>query len=84
MSEEARRQPLATVAESDVLRLTDCMAAWRDEVHPGPYSHSRLGVGPSMLLRSLSLLDLRAGGAALQGHLASTSGSTLSGELRPL
>ena len=65
MSEEALRQPLATAAESDVVRRTDCMAAWREEAHPGPYSQSRLGLGPSMLLRSLSLLDLQAGRAAL-------------------
>ena len=42
ISEEALRQPLATVAESDVERRTDCIAAWREEAHPGPYSQSLL------------------------------------------
>lgn len=65
ISEEALRQPLATLAESEVVCHTDCMAAWREEALPGTESNSRRVLEPSMLMRSIPLLDLQVGRAVL-------------------
>ena len=65
VTEEALRQPLATLAESEVVCHTDCMAAWREEALPGTESNSRRVLEPSMLMRSIPLLDLQVGRAVL-------------------